>query len=304
MANWQLSTPLALIIFNRPNATRRVFEVIRQVMPSTLFVIADGPRSDHPEDQAKCAETRAVIDGVDWDCKVIKNYSDENLGCGLRPATGISWVFDQVEEAIFLEDDCIPDLSFFRFCEELLDAYRDDERIMMISGTNTFRTWKSDRQSYLFSYISTAWGWASWRRAWKHFDFQMKLWAESEVRDRVRDVLGTDILAKNFDAVYTGKIKSAWDYQWVFARLSQSGLVITPTVNLVTNVGFGEHSTHHKSTNDPKFNLPSSSVSFPLKPPLVVAPDREFDRVRFREWRKNKSLLRRSFRKIRSFFLQ
>jgi hypothetical protein len=138
MTKFQLKTPVALIIFKRPDTTERVFETIRQAKPPKLLVVADGPRTDQPGEAEKCAATRAIIDRVDWDCEVLKNYSDSNLGCGLRPATGISWVFEQVEEAIVLEDDCVPHPTFFRFCEELLEYYRHDERIMSISGINPY----------------------------------------------------------------------------------------------------------------------------------------------------------------------
>lgn len=301
MLNWKLKIPIALIIFKRPDATQKVLEAIRQVKPSKLFVVADGPRPDQPDEAEKCAAARAVIDSIDWDCEVIKNYADVNMGCGLRPATGISWVFEQVEAAIILEDDCVPDPTFFRFCQELLEQYQDDERIMMISGTNNvMQEWRYDIQDYHFSYISTAWGWATWRRAWKHFDFEIKQWAQPEVRHRIADVMGgSKMCHPMFDAVYTGKQKSAWDIQWVFARLSQSGLVITPALNLVTNVGFGADATHHKHANNSKFNLPARSISFPLRAPLTVTVDREFDQLRFKKWRKSGGLVRRSIGKLK-----
>lgn len=169
-----MSTPIALIIFNRPDLTIRVFSKIARAKPKTLFVIADGPRSDHPGDIKKCAEARSIIESVDWDCTVHKNYSDINLGCGRRLASGISWVFEKVEEAIILEDDCLPHPTFFRFCKELLERYRDDERIMQINGQNFQHKSMRTSYSYLFSYSNNCWGWATWRRAWQHFDMEMR----------------------------------------------------------------------------------------------------------------------------------
>src|SRR5665648_587346 len=169
MSNFQLKTPVAFIIFNRPETTRRVFAEIAKARPTKLLVIADGPRATHPDDAEKCAVVRAIIDGVDWDCEVLKNYSDVNLGCKRRVSSGLDWVFDTVEEAIILEDDCLPHPTFFRFCEEMLAKYRDDKRIAMISGDNFQFGKKRTEYSYYFSRYTHIWGWASWRRAWDNY---------------------------------------------------------------------------------------------------------------------------------------
>ena len=152
------STPVAFIIFNRPDTTKRVFAEIAKARPPKLLVIADGPRADHPADVEKCAAVRAIIDGVDWDCEVLKNYSDVNLGCKRRVSSGLDWVFDTVEEAIILEDDCLPHPTFFRFCEEMLEKYRDDKRIAMISGDNLQFGRKRTGYSYYFSRYPHIWG--------------------------------------------------------------------------------------------------------------------------------------------------
>src|SRR5579871_4386735 len=170
MSDWKLTTPVALIVFNRPDTTRQVFQEIRRVRPPVLLVVADGPRRDHPEDEQLCRETRAVAEEVDWPCQVLTEYSDVNLGCRHRPASGLDWVFSQVEEAIILEDDCVPHPSFFRFCSELLSRYRDDARIGTIAGTNVQGGRKRGGASYYFSKYPTIWGWASWRRAWALYD--------------------------------------------------------------------------------------------------------------------------------------
>lgn len=134
--NWQLKTPVAFIVFKRPDTTEKVFEVIRKAKPPKLLVIADGPRAYRPGEAENCAATRAIIERVDWECEVLKNYSDINLGCKQRVSSGLNWLFDLVEEAIILEDDCLPHLSFFRFCQELLTYYRDEQQITSISGQN------------------------------------------------------------------------------------------------------------------------------------------------------------------------
>jgi len=280
-----LSTPVALLIFNRPSLTKVVFGEISKVKPKKLLVIADGPRAGIPGEEEKCATARAIVDEVDWDCQVLRNYSDMNLGCGLRPATGITWVFEHVEKAIILEDDCVPHTTFFRFCSELLEKYRNDERVMMITGTNVLGKWKSDVQSYHFSNYGGALGWASWRRAWKFFDYDMELWKYEEVRKRIRDVLADEeqfkYRADIFDMTYRKKGVTWWDYQWGFARLLQSGLSIVPSLNLVSNIGFTKEATHTVNPLDCFANLPWYQMPFPLRDPPGVTPDREYDRQFF-----------------------
>jgi hypothetical protein len=288
MTSWQLKTPVAFIIFNRPDTTAKVFEAIREAKPSKLFVIADGPRADKPGEAEKCAATRAIIEQVDWKCEVIKNYSDVNLGCGIRPATGITWVFEQVEEAIFLEDDCLPHPSFFTFCEQMLNRYKDDERIMMISGTNFLEEWKFNIQDYHFSYYGGIWGWASWKRAWKYYDHEIKLWGRKEIRDRICDVLSSDkqfkARAKIFWITYqNSSCLNAWDYQWSFARLAQSGLSVVPARNLISNIGFGENSTHTKSKNSKIAELKLLDLKYPIKMNDFTAVDQNYDRKFFKK---------------------
>ena len=252
MSNYQLKTPVVFIIFNRPDTTSRVFAEIAKARPPKLLVIADGPRANHPDDAEKCAAVRAIVDNVDWDCEVLTNYSNVNLGCKRRVSSGLDWVFDIVEEAIILEDDCLPHPTFFQFCEELLEKYRDDERIAMISGNNFLVGKKRTEYSYYFSRYTHIWGWASWRRAWDNYDVDMKLWPE------IRDGGWLDDLLDNkkgvwywnyiFQNVYKGKIDS-WDYQWTFSCWIQSAMTIIPTVNLVSNIGFGSGAVHTKEEN-------------------------------------------------------
>lgn len=289
-----LKTSIVLLIFNRPDTTEKVFEIICEVKPSRLFVIADGPRPEHLEDVEKCAAARSIIERVDWDCEVLKNYSDTNMGLKSRVSTGLDWVFSFVEEAIILEDDCLPHPSFFEFCETLLERYRYDERVMMIGGTNVLKQWKLTLQSYCFSYFNSCWGWATWRRAWNCYDIEMKFWQEPEVRNRIRHLLADDkqyqACEKIFDRVYHNEINS-WALRWFFARLSHSGLSVTPSVNLVSNVGFSKDATHHKSSKDPLAFLPVSPMSFPLKEPPEVVVDREFENLRFKKtWGRQKTL--------------
>jgi hypothetical protein len=279
-----METPIALIMFNRPETTRRVFAEIARAKPRKLFVIADGPRADHPADVEKCAATRAIINDVDWRCEVLTDYSEVNLGCKVRPSTGISWVLEQVEEAIFLEDDCLPHPTFFRYCAELLERYRDDERVMMISGDNFQDGQSRTASSYYFSRYVHCWGWASWRRAWRHFDVELKLWPVLRETSWLLDILGDEESALYwraiFDAVFEGRINKAWDYQWLFACWAQNGLAITPDVNQVSNIGFGDDATHVASNS--MINLPVAEMEFPLRHPPFMVRHREADQFNFK----------------------
>jgi hypothetical protein len=274
MTDWQLKTPVALIIFNRPDTTEKVFEKIRQAKPPLLLVVADGPREEKPGEAQKCAATRAIIDRVDWNCEVLKNYSEINLGCGRRPATGLDWVFDTVEEAIVLEDDCIPHPTFFRYCEELLDYYRDDERVMAVCGSNIQFGRHRTEYSYYFSHYSLCWGWASWRRAWKYFDFDLKVWPEVRDKNLLIDILGDAHAAKVWHQTLQmtyDKLLECWDFQWTFANFIQRGLSIIPHVNLISNIGYTQEATHTKEEDSPYNQMLIEVMDFPLKhPPFIV----------------------------------
>ncbi|WP_018076475.1 glycosyltransferase family A protein [Thiobacillus denitrificans] len=279
MANWQLKTPVAFIIFNRPETTERVFAEIAKVKPPKLLVVADGPRPDRPGELEKCAATREVIKRVDWECEVLTNFSDVNLGCRNRPASGIDWVFEQVPEAIILEDDCLPHPSFFRFCEELLERYRDDERIGLISGDNFQFGRKRGEASYYFSRYNHIWGWASWRRAWRHYDRDASLWPAFRDGGWLDALVNTHSerrhWAKAFDAVFEDQL-DAWDYQWTLALWSQGMVSALPNVNLISNIGFGADATHtHKVSV--YADMPVEPIEFPLRHPKIVLPHPEAD---------------------------
>ena len=275
---WQLTTPVAFMIFNRPDITQKVFEAIRQAKPPKLLVVADGARVDKPGEAEKCAAAKAIIDRVDWECEVLTNYSDVNLGCRKRVSSGLDWVFKQVEEAIILEDDCLPHPSFFRYCQELLEKYCDDERIMMISGDNFQFGRKRTEYSYYFSRYGHCWGWASWRRAWNKYDDSMQSWSELKNSSWLNDVLQNDkataYWSKIFQGVYGGF--NTWDYIWLFTLWANNGLTILPHVNLVSNTGFGS-GTHTTMSNSPFANMPVTAINFPLKHPVIIQRNADAD---------------------------
>jgi predicted O-linked N-acetylglucosamine transferase (SPINDLY family)/glycosyltransferase involved in cell wall biosynthesis/predicted O-methyltransferase YrrM len=278
MTQWQLNTPVVFIIFNRPQTTQKVFEVIRQVQPPKLFIIADGARPHCPEDADKCAATRQIIARIDWDCEVFKNYSETNLGCRQRVSSGLNWVFQQVETAIILEDDCLPDISFFRFCEELLDRYIHTQNIFVISGNNFQLGQKRTPDSYYFSRYNHLWGWATWRRAWQYYDNTMQQWPEAKQNNFLSQILSTpeavQYWSNRFQANYNGF--NSWGYAWTFACWLNQGLTILPEVNLVSNIGFGRDATH-TTTVDFVANLPTVDINFPLKHPAEIAVQTDAD---------------------------
>ena len=275
-----MKTPVAFLIFNRPATTKAVFAEIAKAKPSKLFVVADGPRPDRPNEDERCRLTRMIVEAIDWDCELFTNYADTNMGCRDRVSSGIDWVFHHVEEAIFLEDDCLPHPSFFRFCEELLERYRHDERIMAISGDNFQFGRKRTECSYYFSRYTHIWGWASWRRAWKHYDLSISHWPMIREGQWLDDFLGdrreSDYWTEIFDLVYQGKI-GTWDYQWLFACWLESALCVLPNVNLVSNIGFGADATHTGGAGRVA-ELPTEEMLFPLKHPPAMIRDGAADK--------------------------
>ena len=269
--NWQLTTPVALIIFNRPETTAKVFAAIRQAKPPKLLVIADGPRLNHPGEAEQCAAARAIINQVDWQCEVLTNYSDVNLGCRQRVSSGLDWVFDQVETAIILEDDCLPHHSFFRYCQELLIKYDDEQRIMMIYGDNFQFGRNPTEYSYYFSRYVHCWGWATWRRAWKKYDDSMELWPELKNHGWLHDLLSHQQAADFWSGVFqaTYNKSNPWDLVWEYTLWLNHGLTILPQVNLVSNLGFGS-GTHTTMKDSPLANMAVEPMNFPMQHPPII----------------------------------
>jgi hypothetical protein len=271
---------ILFIIFNRVDCAKKVFEAIRKYQPAKLYVAADGPRPGVPDDNRKCEETRALTDAVDWNCEVVKLFRDTNLGVKEAVSGAISWFFDQEEEGIILEDDCLPGESFFYFCDALLARYRYDDRVMHIGGSNLQFGQKRGNASYYFSNMSSIWGWASWRRVWsKYYDKDMTLFEEFEKQQLMKFVFpDSDVatfatyLARN---VYEKKINT-WDYQLGFSIIINNGLCITPNKNLVANIGFTASGTLTKNPNDIHANIPIEEIH-ELSHPFFFIPDRQAD---------------------------
>lgn len=246
-----LQTPVLFIIFNRPDTTATVFEKIRQMKPAKLYVAADGARAGKAGEEELCRKTRAIIDTVDWPCEVKKLYRTANLGCGKAVSGAINWLFENEETGIILEDDCLPNDSFFTFCDTLLHKYGNDERVMMISGTNyIFEDISQQADYYLCRYYSV-WGWATWRRAWQLYDFEMKSWPRLKAERYLEYTLNNNRMAEIYTEMFNAidqKQIDTWDLQWAYACLANGGLCATASTNLIKNIGaVGTHTAENET---------------------------------------------------------
>jgi hypothetical protein len=263
-----MNIPVVLIVYKRTETTRRVFEVIRKVQPYKFYLVADGPKNI--SQKKICDEVIRIVEkGIDWECNYIKIQSDFNLGLARRVQTGLDEVFSMEKNAIILEDDTLPDPSFFKFCEELLNRYKDNENIAHISGCNLHPEAFFGNSSYCFSSIINIWGWATWARAWKHFDLQMPSWEKEHknhfmqnwciCRERQKHT------RKMFDLHCNNNAPWTWDYQWVYSCWKMNGLSIIPANNLVSNIGIGPDSTHtHSKAQSEPFPPIKGKLQFPL----------------------------------------
>jgi len=262
------SIPVLIIIFKRPDLTEKLINRLREANIKELYVFADGPRNE--SEKNKCDETRAEIEKIDWDCKVYENYSDINLGCGKGPETAISWFFNNVESGVVLEDDCLPDISFFSFCSEVLEKYKNDYQVMFVNGSNfTAKNYTSN--TYRFSHLFNTTGWASWARAWRLYDNQMKGFNSLRSINEFSRLFPDNykyfmpLLQNVFDN--KEKINDVWDVFWATSCHINMGISIQPEVNLVTNIGFGrEDSTHTKEIEEKRI-VKSGKFKFPIQHP-------------------------------------
>ncbi len=278
-----LETPVLFLVFNRPDTTRQVFEAIRQARPTRLYVAADGPRAGRPGEADRCAEVCKIATAVDWPCEVKTLFRELNLGCGRAVSEAITWFFEHEEEGIILEDDCLPHPDFFLFCQTLLERYRHNERVWVITGNNFQRGQWRGEGSYYFSRFNHCWGWASWRRAWKHADMSLGFWPKWKDSDEWRAFWPNGAARRYwtqvFDRMYRREIDT-WDYPWTACVWYHGGLTATPNVNLVSNIGFGGDATHTKGENDPNANLPVRSLGL-IYHPTEIRVDEVADRFTF-----------------------
>jgi hypothetical protein len=315
----QCDTPVLLLIFNRPEYTREVFSAIRAARPKYLYIAADGPRWDHEEDIDLCQQSRSVTNQIDWNCELHTLFRDENLGCKNGVSSAITWFFNNVEEGIILEDDCVPDPSFFRYCSKLLKMYRDDERIMMVSGTNYSGSKFEIHESYYFSKWYSVWGWATWRRAWRLYDIHLDDWPKFSNQHYLYHLIphkiAADYYSGMFQIAYENRVDS-WAVPWWYSCIFQNGLVIVPPYNLISNIGeyghFSDGKVYAGMTGKPSGSLDTENMVHPIHVvPNIPLMNATFD-VRLGGIKKlqmeifikktTKNLIKHPVRTIRRFF--
>lgn len=280
-----MNTPVLLIAFNRSDTLLQVFEKVRQAQPPVLYISVDGPRSGNQNDINGTEEVHKVADLVDWPCELHTRFLKENLGCGFGPATAISWAFETCERLIILEDDCVPELSFFTFCDEMLERYSDDLRVGMITGWSPLQKTKYfGEYSYLFTILGNSLGWATWKSRWIHFDMDMK--DCSYFLSEHHDVIGNNILSRYYNAHFRKRLlnineekKHSWDSQWFYTRYKNSFLTIVPIHNQIKYIGF-ESGTHIPASVR-HLLIPSSELPVTIGHPRFVLHNRKYSEAIF-----------------------
>lgn len=267
-----LETPVLFLVFNRPELTTIVFDMIRQQKPRKLYIAADGPRTYIEGEKKKCEITKAIVlEGIDWDCEVNTLFRGENLGCGKAVSQAITWFFNNEEEGIILEDDCIPNNSFFTFCDSMLQKYRDNENIMMVCGTS-YQPRPLDSSSYYFSRYVHVWGWATWRRAWKLYSFGLENFTDIECVKMLNKTFKAErerkMWLKNFNDILKGF--DTWDYQWMYAIWANNGICVIPWRNMISNIGFGAGATHTVSENSNQAYMKQFELFNIIHPPEII----------------------------------
>jgi hypothetical protein len=296
------NAPVLLIAFNSPENSKLVFEKIKKIRPAKFYFSVDGPRIGDESDDINCRLTREIVNQVDWACELHTKFGIQNLGCGYGVSTAISWVFEKEETCIILEDDCLPSLSFFPFCEELLEKYKNNPEVWMISGNNYSEDFKL-KESFTFSYTAHhIWGWATWKRAWQEFDISREYFFNNKIRNFKKLLVSrqqVSFFSDRFERFYRNKnITHTWDFQWTYTIMNHAGLTIVPEKNLVTNIGaIGSH-THKSSVFQ---NLPIDN-NFKIKNyPTFVQCNYEYDQFHYKNhWLKLKrdSIFKRILKKV------
>ncbi len=288
------AVPVLIVFFNRVEPLKQVLEAVRKAKPTQLFLAQDGARLGNVNDAKNVDLCRSLIKNIDWDCEVYTNYSDVNLGCGKRMSSAISWAFEYVDRLMILEDDCVPTQDFFGFCEDLLERYKDDERISMISAMNHLGKYDNyNHDSYIFCNSGAIWGWATWKREWQYYDFDMKFINELNAFDKIRcsnypQYYKRDLIKQGKErkkVLGQGGRLSSWTFQYNMIRFLQNQVTIVPSINMVTNVGLTGESTHASSNIKmiPKglqkiFFMKTYEMSWPLRHPKCIYCDDAFDR--------------------------
>jgi hypothetical protein len=275
-----LGLPVVLITFNRPDVTRIVLDRILEAKPSKLYFFNDAPREGNENDAAMCAEIREMANSIQFEGELLTRFESKNLGCKVGESTAMTWLFDNEEMGIVIEDDTYPSLDFFHWCKQMLHKYKDDPRIYSVTGCNMLNEWKADKQDYHFAMFGSFWAWAGWKRAWKYYDVTMNLWQEPDVRELVLNYLSTEELKKlrasEFDRLVEGRI-STWDFQFCFLHYIHHALSVVPSKNLVTNLGINRPDAVHMKGDSPFSDLQHFEIHLPVKDNPIMVPDVAYD---------------------------
>lgn len=296
MKNALIDVPVLLIFFSRPDTFREVFDRIKEARPSTLFLACDGPRPGRTGDEKKIEQCKRIAEEIDWECKVFHKYADSNLGCGVGPYSAISWAFKHVDRLVIFEDDCVPDLSIFPYMKTLLEKYKNDERVGVISGYNHFQKWDCGGYDYLFTKVGATLGWGTWKRVWDKYDYNIKDFENPYYRRILKAELINPRAGKKRIAAWedtrrrlaSGENISWWDHQFGFVKYANSYLTIVPKENLIYNVGVGEGSSHAKHLNARKWRIgdvcfmPTGKMPEEMNHPSHVICDRAYDEEYFK----------------------
>lgn len=298
-----LNTPVLFLIFNRIDTTKQVFEAIQQAKPPRLYIACDGPREEKESEVDTVKAIRDyVLSNIDWDCEVNTLFRDNNLGCKIAVSEAITWFFNNENQGIILEDDCLPNQSFFWFCEEMLNYYKNDLRIWHISGNNFQWGKKRGTGDYYFSNYTHIWGWATWADRWKEYDVNIKSFKEFKKEKQIKNIFDNSreqvFWLKVLKTVNTNKI-SAWDYQWNYCAFINNGLSVLPNENLVKNIGFGDNATHTHDLKSKMANIETNELIFPIKHPEFIIRDKKADRLTASEQFEKRYLITRVLRKIK-----
>lgn len=277
-----MKIPVVVIIFNRPDKTKILYESLKKYKPSKLLIISDGPRSNFANEKGKVVQSRKIFEKIEWECEILFNNSETNLGCRERIISGLNWVFSKVEKAIILEDDCIPTTEFFTYMEILLDRYQDRKKISSICGTNFLSDSYEVKDSYLYSKYCNVWGWGTWKDRWFKIDSQLKGLGKIKKKKFLIKYLGSFRAYLYWhwllDRVDRKKIDS-WAYIWNFTNFIEEKISIIPSTNLLTNIGIGKDSNHTQSLPYKYISSQESTkkLTFPLKYPSNFLLDSEHD---------------------------
>jgi hypothetical protein len=300
-----MKSAVLFLVFNRPDTTRQVFEAIRVAQPPRLYIAADGPRPRRDGEVERCAITRQIASSVDWPCEVRTLFREQNLGCKQAVSSAITWFFENEEQGIILEDDCLPEQSFFGYCDELLIHYKNDMRIWQISGSTFFpeAITKSDAD-YFYTRYGSIWGWASWRRAWQHYDPDLKNWPEMsrpEVLSNVYPDEAERVQKSSLGAKLFNSEIDTWDYQWGYAKNFNHALSIAPKLNQIVNIGFGNDATHTFAIDQkaPKLSYNLTDI----KHPKNVYPDRNHEIMYAKNFFSSRNIIFRMVRKFINYFI-